>query len=73
MSLTVQDLEKIQADYPDYRMELIDGSIVVMSPSGYESEEVGTEFAALLRNWVRPRRLGTEAQTLYRRLCRTGF
>jgi Uma2 family endonuclease len=58
MFLTVQDLEKMQADYPDYRMELVDGNIVVMSPSGYESEEVGTEFAALLRNWVRPRKLG---------------
>lgn len=58
MLLTVQDLEKMQADYPDYRMELVDGNIVVMSPSGYESEEVGTEFACLLGNWVRPRKLG---------------
>jgi Uma2 family endonuclease len=58
MSLNIQDLEKMQVDYPDYRMELVDGNIVVMSPSGYESEEVGTEFAALLRNWVRPRKLG---------------
>ncbi|MBD2386773.1 Uma2 family endonuclease [Cylindrospermum sp. FACHB-282] len=58
MYLTVQDLEKMQADYPDYRMELVDGSIVVMSPSGYESEEVGTEFARILGNWVRPRKLG---------------
>jgi Uma2 family endonuclease len=58
MSLTIQDLEKMQSEYPDYRMELVDGDIVVMSPSGYESEEVGTEFAALLRNWVRPRQLG---------------
>jgi Uma2 family endonuclease len=58
MSLTVQDLEKMQVAYPDYRMELVDGSIVVMSPSGYESEEVGTEFARILGNWVRPRKLG---------------
>lgn len=58
MFLTVQDLEKMQADYPDYRMELVDGNIVVMSPSGYESEEVGTEFARILGNWVRPRKLG---------------
>ncbi|MBE9050497.1 Uma2 family endonuclease [Nostocales cyanobacterium LEGE 11386] len=61
MSLTVKDLEKMQAAYPDYRMELVDGNVVVMSPSGYESEEVGTEFAALLRNWVRPRQLGRVA------------
>ncbi|MBK1990619.1 Uma2 family endonuclease [Sphaerospermopsis aphanizomenoides BCCUSP55] len=58
MSLTVKELEEIQLAYPDYRMELVDGSIIIMSPSGYESEEVGTEFAALLRNWVRPRKLG---------------
>jgi len=61
MSLTVKDLEKMQAAYPDYRMELVDGDIVVMSPSGYESEEVGTEFARLLGNWVRPRKLGRVA------------
>jgi Uma2 family endonuclease len=58
MSLSVKDLEKMQATYPDYRMELVDGDIVVMSPSGYESEEVGTEFSRLLGNWVRPRKLG---------------
>lgn len=58
MSLTVQDLEQMQVAYPGYRMELVDGSIIVMSPSGYESEEVGTEFARILGNWVRPRKLG---------------
>ncbi|WP_017655625.1 Uma2 family endonuclease [Fortiea contorta] len=58
MSFTIEDLEKMQSAYPDYRMELVAGDIVVMSPSGYESEEVGTEFAALLRNWIRPRKLG---------------
>lgn len=58
MSLTIKDLEQMQVAYPDYRMELVEGNIVVMSPSGYESEEVGTEFARLLSNWVRPRKLG---------------
>ncbi|MBD2353328.1 Uma2 family endonuclease [Tolypothrix sp. FACHB-123] len=61
MSLTVKDLEKVQANYPEYRMELVDGNIVIMSPSGYESEEVGTEFSRLLGNWVRPRQLGRVA------------
>ncbi|MEA5578135.1 Uma2 family endonuclease [Anabaena sp. UHCC 0451] len=58
MSLTVKELEEIQIAYPDYRIELVDGSIIIMSPSGYESEEVGTEFARILGNWVRPRKLG---------------
>lgn len=58
MGLTVKDLEKFQADYPDYRMELVDGEIIIMSPSGYESDEVALEFGRLLANWVRPRRLG---------------
>ncbi|NMF82792.1 Uma2 family endonuclease [Nodosilinea sp. P-1105] len=58
MSLTLEDLKKLQADYPDYRMELINGEVQVMSPSGYEADEVSIELAAQLRNWVRPRQLG---------------
>ncbi|ERT06906.1 restriction endonuclease family protein [Lyngbya aestuarii BL J] len=57
-NLTVKDLEKLQAEHPDYRMELVSGEIIFMSPSGLESEEVGIEIAAQLRNWVRPRKLG---------------
>jgi Uma2 family endonuclease len=56
--LTVKDLEKLQVQNPDYRMELIEGEIVVMSPSGYESAEVAAEIIAQLGNWVRPRKLG---------------
>ncbi len=54
----LKDLEKLQAEYPDYQMELVGGEIIFMSLSGLESEEVGIEIAAQLRNWVRPRRLG---------------
>ncbi len=57
-SLTVKDLEKLQIQYPDYRMELVKGEIIVMSPSGIESDEVAAEIVAQLRNWVKPRRLG---------------
>jgi Uma2 family endonuclease len=56
--LTVEELVKMQAQMPDYRMELVDGEILVMSPSGYESDEVATRMSAKLFNWVDDRRLG---------------
>ncbi|NJN58489.1 MAG: Uma2 family endonuclease [Leptolyngbyaceae cyanobacterium SL_5_9] len=58
MYLTVKDLEKLQEQLPDYRMELVNGEIIVMSPSGYESDEVAIRMAAKLFNWVDARRLG---------------
>ncbi|WP_026072363.1 Uma2 family endonuclease [Nodosilinea nodulosa] len=58
MGLTVRELAKLQSDYPDYRMELVDGEVKVMSPSGYEADEVSTELSRVLGNWVRPRQLG---------------
>ncbi len=59
MALTVRDLQEVQAKLDgDYRLELVNGDVVVMSPSGYESDEVAMEFGAQLRNWVKPRRLG---------------
>ena len=51
MSLTLEDLEQMQQEHPDYRMELVKGNIIVMSPSGYESDEVAAEMVAQLRNW----------------------
>jgi Uma2 family endonuclease len=61
MLLTAKDLERMQQQLPDYPMELVEGEIIVMSPSGYESDEVALEIAAQLRNWVRPRKLGRVA------------
>lgn len=56
--LTVEDLERLQAQNPDYQMELVDGEIIVMSPSGLESDEVAAAIITQLSNWVRPRKLG---------------
>ncbi|MGC8714253.1 MAG: Uma2 family endonuclease [Leptodesmis sp.] len=58
MSLTVKDLEKLQKQAPDYRMELVNGSIRVTSPSGYESDEVAFRFGRRLADWVEPQRIG---------------
>lgn len=58
MDLTIKDLEKAQQQLPDYRMELVNGEIIIMSPSGYESDEVAFEVGRQIANWVRPRKLG---------------
>src|SRR3712207_6616373 len=58
MSMTIADLEQLQAQHPDWQMELVDGSIVVMGPSDYESDEIGSRLLTFLNNWVMPRRLG---------------
>ncbi|BAB73181.1 Uma2 family endonuclease [Anabaena sp. FACHB-709] len=55
---TISDLEQLQAEHPEWQMELVDGSILVMGPSDYISEEIGAELIRLLGNWVRPRKLG---------------
>ena len=57
-ALTVADLERLHAAFPDLCMELINGEIRVMSPSGGESEEIVGEVFGELRSWVKPRRLG---------------
>jgi len=50
---TISDLEQLQAEHPEWQMELVDGSILVMGPSDYISEEIGAELIRLLGNWVR--------------------
>jgi Uma2 family endonuclease len=59
--LTIKDLERLQSENPDYRMELVGGEIIVMSPSGLESDEVAAAIVTELNNWVRSRRLGRVA------------
>jgi Uma2 family endonuclease len=58
MSLSVSDVEKVQALYPDYHVELREGKIIVMSPSDSVSGEIGTRFSTLLGTWVYSRNLG---------------
>ena len=58
MSLTIKDLEQLQTEHPDWQLELVDGSIIVMAPSDDTSSEIGAEFTRLLGNWVKPRKLG---------------
>lgn len=61
MSLTIADLEKLQTEHPDWQMELVDGSIVVMGPSDFVSEEIGGRLLTFLNNWIIPRKLGRVA------------
>lgn len=58
MAFTIEDLEKLQQQLPDYRMELVDGEIILMTPSGYESEEVATRMTVNLGDWVNRQALG---------------
>ena len=58
MTLTLKDLEAYQALNPDNQIELVNGEIIVMSPSGYESEEVASRLLGKLFPHVEQNRLG---------------
>ncbi len=45
--LTIADLEQLQTEYPEWQMELVEGNIVIMGPSDYESEEIGGRFYSM--------------------------
>ena len=61
MAMTIPDLVEVQKQHPDWQMELVDGSIVIMGPSDFASEEIGTRLSTFLNVWVIPRRLGRVA------------
>ncbi|BAZ79037.1 Uma2 family endonuclease [Sphaerospermopsis kisseleviana CS-549] len=58
MSLTIADLEQLQTEHPEWQMELVEGNIVIMGPSDYESEEIGGRLLTFLNMWVLSRKLG---------------
>lgn len=57
MSFTITDLEQPQTEHPEWQMELVEGKIIVMRPSDYESHEIGARLITFLNNWVMSRRL----------------
>ncbi len=58
MSITLHDVERLQALYPNHQIELREGNIVIMSPSDSVCGEVGVQFSTLLNMWVRKHNLG---------------
>src|SRR5947209_2899412 len=52
MSISFNDVEKLQALYPDHQIELREGKIIIMSPSDGISGAIGARFIALLSIWV---------------------
>jgi Uma2 family endonuclease len=58
MVLTERELLKVQQANPACRVELRDGRIIIMSPSGALSEVIAVMLASRLNAWVHPKRLG---------------
>jgi Uma2 family endonuclease len=56
--LALKDLEQLQQQHPDLKMELVSGEIIVRSPSGYNADEVAANLIIGLGSWVKLRRLG---------------
>lgn len=58
MSISFDDVEKLEALYPEHQIELREGKLVIMSPSDSVSGEVGVRFSTLLNMWILQRNLG---------------
>ena len=58
MSISLHDVEKLQALYPDYQIDLREGKLIIMSPSDSASGEIGARISALLGTWIYNYNLG---------------
>ena len=58
LSISLHDIEKLQALYPDSQIELREGKIIIMGPSDSASGEIGARFSTLLGTWVYSHNLG---------------
>src|SRR5260370_10454793 len=58
LSISLHEVEKLQALYPDYQIELRDGKIIIRGPSDSASGEIGARFSTLLGTWVYSHNLG---------------
>lgn len=58
MSISFQDVERLQTLYPESQIEWREGKLVIMSPSDGVSGAVGVLFSSLLAPWVYEHNLG---------------
>lgn len=58
MSISFQDVERLQALYPESQIEWREGKLTIMSPSDGVSGAVGMRFGRLLDSWVDEHNLG---------------
>src|SRR5947207_4134182 len=58
LSISLHDVEKLQALYPEYQIELREGKIIIIGPSDSASGEIGARFSTLLGTWVYSHNLG---------------
>lgn len=58
LTRTIADWDKAQLNFPDAKVELVGGEIIIMAPSGMESEEVSSRFLIKLGAWVDEKNLG---------------
>ena len=58
MSISFHDVERLKSFYPEHKIELREGKLIIMSPSDSVSGDVGVQFSTLLNLWVREYGLG---------------